>query len=445
MIAGLLIGISRDEIKKLGVELHYANRGQAATNPDGQLLENIEAVIAEAERLRIKERTARGRAGKIASGKILGHGTAPLGYRFVGQKQDRALEVDEDEAQVVRLIFKWYTEGDDGLPLSTRQIADKLTAMRVPTWADRRGQHMGKKVGYGMWNDVVIIRILRKPTYAGTFEYWLKSDEGQKSRIPKGERLSVAVPAIVSRETWQLAQQRLDDGRKNSVRRGKQEYLIGRRFHCACGYAMVGSTKGRGSEETAYTCAGKRNRPPCQESISYHGGRTDAAVWAWLADKLHKFDFISASHERRITTPPPLDTGAALIEQQITHTQSQLDELATLRVAKQINAASYDKLFAELTAVLRRLEADQAAATTKVQDEERAEVMMAHAADVVASVRDKLDVLDYAMRRMLVDLFNVRAVTHMEGKRRGLKIESWLAREPEIIWVDAPAKPYYNN
>lgn len=436
--------LSRNEIRSLGVQLHYANRGPAATDPDGQMIENLEAVIAEAERLRIMERTARGRAGKIASGKILGHGTAPFGYTFVGQRRERELVINEDEAAVVRLVFRWYTEGDGtGPPLSSRQISDKLTAQRIPTWADRREATHGKKQAYGHWNDVVIIRLLRKAVYAGNYEYWMSYADGHKRTIPREERRSAAVPAIVSRETWELAQRRLDAGRSQSKRRGTAFYLIGRRFRCSCGYAMVGSRKGHENTDTAYTCAGKRSRPPCS-TPSYHGARTDTAVWAWIASLIRDYDRIIASDTRRAAQPAPPDDAQATIAQQIVATQAQLDELATLRVTKRIQAASYDKLFGELSATLRRLEADRATLDQRSQDTDRAALLTDRATAVVAAIREELETLPSEMRRMVVDLLEVRATVALDGARRGLVLESWLTPEPVTIWLDAAPGPYYN-
>jgi site-specific DNA recombinase len=66
------------------------------------------------------------------------HGAPPYGYR---KTEDGQLTVHQPEAKIVRMIFKWYVEGDEtGNRLSSREIAKRLTKMEVPTWADVHGQ-----------------------------------------------------------------------------------------------------------------------------------------------------------------------------------------------------------------------------------------------------------------------------------------------------------------
>jgi site-specific DNA recombinase len=85
----------------------------------GRLLLNIMASFAEFERERIGERVrdTRGKlieAGRWPAGKVI------YGYRW--NTKDRRFEVIEEEAEVVRLIFDYYVNGNIGLV----QIAAKL-------------------------------------------------------------------------------------------------------------------------------------------------------------------------------------------------------------------------------------------------------------------------------------------------------------------------------
>jgi site-specific DNA recombinase len=76
----------RDEARTHGVAIHYVSKGKPSeTTPEGELFENIETAFAEFERLKIRERMARGKRGKAESGRPVGNGNAPYGYRFAGQ------------------------------------------------------------------------------------------------------------------------------------------------------------------------------------------------------------------------------------------------------------------------------------------------------------------------------------------------------------------------
>src|SRR6266540_5943055 len=94
----------RDELKRTHTTLHCVTKGQASQDtPEGGLMATIEAAFAEYERLKIRERSMRGKRAKAESGKHHGIGKRPLyGYRWCGEGRDRELLVDSCEAQTVR-------------------------------------------------------------------------------------------------------------------------------------------------------------------------------------------------------------------------------------------------------------------------------------------------------------------------------------------------------
>ena len=56
------------------------------------------------------DRLARGRRLKVKGGSLLLHGTpAPYGYRAVEKDGREILEIKEKRAEVIRLIFQWYS------------------------------------------------------------------------------------------------------------------------------------------------------------------------------------------------------------------------------------------------------------------------------------------------------------------------------------------------
>src|SRR5206468_3675606 len=76
----------RDELKRTHTMLHCVTKGQASQDtPEGGLMKTIEAAFAEYERLKIRERSIRGKRAKAESGKHHGIGRWPLyGYRWYG-------------------------------------------------------------------------------------------------------------------------------------------------------------------------------------------------------------------------------------------------------------------------------------------------------------------------------------------------------------------------
>jgi site-specific DNA recombinase len=101
--------------------------GEYPDTPEGNLMKNIRATIAEYERLKISERNTRGRRLKVKSGNVLTHGKSPYGYHLGNGVDGKAtLIIFEPEARIVRLIYGWYIEGaETGKRLSLGEIAQQ--------------------------------------------------------------------------------------------------------------------------------------------------------------------------------------------------------------------------------------------------------------------------------------------------------------------------------
>jgi len=114
--------------------------GEYSDTPEGGLMKNIRATVAEYERLKIAERYSRGRRLKVKAGSVVTHGKAPFGYRLSKKDSQTILEVYEPEARVVRLIYTWYTIGDGEVgPLTLAPIAERLTQMSIPISYEQTG------------------------------------------------------------------------------------------------------------------------------------------------------------------------------------------------------------------------------------------------------------------------------------------------------------------
>ena len=84
------------------------------------ILEALTAAMAEVERGMITARTSGGRKVKASRGGYSG-GRTPYGY--VADKNVRGMVIDEEQAKIVRLIFKMKQEGH-----TYQQIVDKLNS-----------------------------------------------------------------------------------------------------------------------------------------------------------------------------------------------------------------------------------------------------------------------------------------------------------------------------
>ena len=229
-------------LAKLGREIHTVRRGKLNTNFADLLIALLDARKAGEERRDIRERTMRGKSRKLQEGKAGTGGGVAYGYRIVCDERGKAvtLAIDEQTARIVRLIYKWYVEGDEhGKRLSISAIASRLSEMGIPTPGELQPGCKRKRAP-GMWSHSAVARIITSEIYAGIWWYGKTIGDSAKRR-PKDEQIAVSVPAIVNRETWERAQRQRVKNKTFARRNGKHEYLLSGLIRCGlCGCVYVG-------------------------------------------------------------------------------------------------------------------------------------------------------------------------------------------------------------
>jgi site-specific DNA recombinase len=221
---------------RAGVEIYALDVGQITSELDIVLV--IKGWQGSDERQKIRERTKRGRDTKAKAGKVVGGGTPPYGYKY----SDGELFIEEPQAQVVRMIYDWYTNGNEhGGMMSLVAIAEQLTKMGIPTPSEGK-KWVGKYIKNRGWHDEGVWKILVSETYCGTYRYGKRIGRaGKHGTRPIDEQIAVIVPAIVTRETWELAQARRTYNSRIARRKMKHEFLLRSLIFCGCGRRMTGS------------------------------------------------------------------------------------------------------------------------------------------------------------------------------------------------------------
>jgi len=240
-----------DELASFGVAVHFTDSPPVQDDPQARLLVQVQGVIAEFERAKITERARRGKLFRVRAGEAV-FGRVPYGYRRVprGPSGPAHLVVYEPEAQVVRRIFDEYVAGS-----SLRQIVKGLHAA-------------GRKTATGleMWSPTTLAGLLRNPTFMGKAswyrtEYVARPGGARKQRRAraKDEWVEVAVPAIVSEETFAVAQAARSNHSAFSPRRSTPgKWLLRRLVVCgACGaHARAQQmTSANGNVNYYYSCS----------------------------------------------------------------------------------------------------------------------------------------------------------------------------------------------
>ena len=109
-----------EELARAGVEVVFREGAERGGTPEDELLRQFQGMIAEYERAQIAERTRRGKLHRARAGHQAVMAGAPYGYRYVKKTEhtDGYWEINETEAQVVREVFRRYTEGRSRSPSS---------------------------------------------------------------------------------------------------------------------------------------------------------------------------------------------------------------------------------------------------------------------------------------------------------------------------------------
>lgn len=273
-----------EEFERHGCRLHFARRPIGQT-PDELLLLQMQGVIAEYERAKIRERTRRGKLHRMRNGEIVA-GRRMFGYRYFPKQGEvpARYEVEPQEAEVIRAVFEWFANGR----YSIRGVAARLNEDAAV-----------KPLRGGQWTSSNIHNILRNSMYYGVGHanrveailpvtdrplqpvYRKYAKTGKRER-PREEWLPFSCPPIIDEESYQLAQDRLGRNKELSARNTRKDYLLRSLIVCAeCGRRFQAST-----QTERYFCAYTRRQiadghgvPCCTNSTRPRITELDAAVW----------------------------------------------------------------------------------------------------------------------------------------------------------------------
>ena len=305
----------RDEFARLGVEVHFTNRGKSENTPDGRLIDNIEATFNAFWRDQIVERTTMGRRRAVMDrGKFVG---AQIPYGYVVDA-DRHLLIDESHAKTVKQIYVWYDEGK-----AIWWIAAELNRQGVPS-------PTGVK-----WGISSVAFILHNETYAGVWWYGKhRRETGKNHKIekPKSEWVSADVPAIISRSMWERAQRRFAANKKAAARNQKYSYLLKGMVFCGnCNKPMRCWAEIRyGNVSRRYSCSEKGGYRKC--SVYVRASEFEESFWKEIENLLSEPERLEEGLEkaRRVLEQSLEDKTARIfdIERLIKEAIDEADALA---------------------------------------------------------------------------------------------------------------------
>jgi site-specific DNA recombinase len=359
----------------------------------GDLFATLQAFFAAEENRKRRERVTR---GKLAAAQRGGKATGrdPYGLRYV----NREWSLDPVRSPIVAEIYERVAAGE-----SCGHIADDLELRRVPA------------VGANGWNRNRVRDLVRSRHAAGEF------------MAHRASRTVVSVPAIVSENLWQRAQDALTAGRTRGLGRTRHVYMLEGLAVCRCGAPMrIRSsyvTRGRWRRPSVYRCGAQCG------AVQVPTEQADAAAWGEICRRLEQPSLVRELAELDAEQGSDADTW----DKDATTAQAHLDRLA--KVETTIMARFRRGLISEagLDAELAALRRERTAASAQLRTATRArgqaigaQGRIQAASVAIGELRAALAVADAEDRRAIVRLLVEQGgVTVADG---AITVDLWVPR-----------------
>ncbi len=420
-----------------------------SSTPSGRFMRTIMAGAGEYERDTFIERSTEATNRLAYNGQWMG-GIVPFGYRVIGSKREARLTVSEDlidgmalsEADVIRLIY--HMSGVEGR--SCAHIADHLNALGVPPayTRDGRGVVRGKRkeTTQGIWRYGRICNMIKNPTYKGTHFYGRRSAK-------KREIIERAVPAIVSEELWEKAQETLRQNFLFNARSAKRQYLLRGQMKCVhCGLTYIGTASqvvvkqeisglkiGEKKAKVYYKCNGKHNgrslygdayRSCPSKPVS---GDIEEVIMADImeflrnpGDVLSELQDILAEHRQQ-----PQDLQSKLVKAQtlLREKHQERDRVLALFRRGRIDDATLDRQLDDIAREEEGVRKQVEVLSQEVQAAQDGIARFESLEPLLLELRRRLEEpLTWEIKRQLVETLveSIRVETHGEGRERYAKV-----------------------
>ncbi|MBN1325548.1 recombinase family protein [Candidatus Falkowbacteria bacterium] len=232
-------------------------------NPENKFAMTVLGAVSELERAKMTERSLRGKMHRLRQGFLLGNHMFGYDLTVRNDPTPAFYTINEKEASIIRYIFKAYAEDKASWSSIIRHLEDTGALTKT-----------GKK----LWDTPKLLSILKMHAYAGVKYFNRKTSIKPDDRLNqkkhkygkivyknKSEWIGVKVPAIVSQELFDKAQERIANSQKQ-YRNPMETQLLSKLVRCgSCGLVF-----------TSY-------RRYCRKYYYYKGKRMDKGVYHKVA------------------------------------------------------------------------------------------------------------------------------------------------------------------
>ena len=259
--------IYKRKLKLAGVQLLSVLENLDGS-PESLILESVLEGMSEYYSKNLSREVKKGMRENALKCKFNG-GTPPLGYDI---DDDKNYVINAHEAEAIKLIFDMFTKNH-----SYSDMMRKLNSLGYKT---KRGREFTRNSFYEILNNERYIGIYfySKEDYdgfRGKRNYHKKRDKSNMIRIENG------VPAIIDKETWAKAQEKLQNNKKLSKqnKNGRFYLLTGLLFCGECDSPMSGTKRinSAGHAYYYYRCNHQKRTHRCK-TLSIRADKVEKQV-----------------------------------------------------------------------------------------------------------------------------------------------------------------------
>ena len=410
-------------LRERGIGVMFEKEGVDTRTMNSELILAFHSAFSQSESESIRENVSRGlrmayEQGTIAIGPNL------YGFR---KSQDGGVEIDEEQAAVVRQIARWFLDGD-----SLHTIVDKLAQRHIPS-----------PKGKDTWSTPTIRSILSNEKYKGdvllqkTYKPSLFSDRAVRNDgALKKYYIEDVLPRILEPDTFDRIQEELakrgakrptSEKAKTPFGRYSGKYALSTLVVCGqCGALYRRVTWYRKGERKIVWRCGTRldNKADCTQSPTLEEPALQSAVMEAISQQyIHKGEAMEATMQsiRSVLTPETADSEYA-IRTKINDLQKERKTLLATALAEN-DDGKYDFQFTRIKRELEQLHAQlegvQAMQKTQAADEAR----MSEIAALLEKFKESSLAFDDLLVRKVVETVQVEStekleITFKDGNRR---------------------------
>lgn len=320
-----------DELTKFGVVLKSITEPFDTANAAGKMMLQMLGVFAEFEHATIVERTKVGMEKKAKTGAWVG-GVVPYGYQL---DPERGLVINEEEALIVRKMFRMYAIGKEGSSAICKQLNE----------AGHRNRN-GKK-----WGRRVVLYMLKNPTYLGKIRWREILYEGQHDPL---------VSDVLFEKANEVLQERNEESAGRRWHNGDDRLLTGIIKCARCKSHMFGGGGHKnGVHVPYYVCSKRTNDHECIQDY-VRAELLESAIVQDLKAMFRDEQFLARvwteANKQLGAEKPNLDQEIAKVEAQAAKTRAAIDRYFEAFEAGTLDAGLCNEKVRDLRARLEELE-----------------------------------------------------------------------------------------